>query len=365
MRITQALLRNVCIDEDDTNNNAMFPLFPELLRIKRMPPILIVCYTNHALDQFLEGMLPFCEDLVRIGGSSKSDLLNEFNLRSVGSKMRAARNVPTYIFKHIKHSETVLKDIVGSISESEKLLLRIRDKKHVMKDKELQGYIQAFSVAQYNSLKFDQPAVGEKILSWLGFRENKNQKNEQVAENKIVSDTPIEYQEIEADEEEISFIQNQRMADFEDDNYFQIDNGHKDVVEQPENIEYEFIDGEGFQFQNHQIKRQIRNMVLELKSTDKMSREEAMAVRDVWMLLDWDRWRLYRFWVQLMIDKLEEIIWKKQQDYSAQWQALQALRNEEDLFIVRNRRIIGMTTTGAAKYRHIIDGVQPRIISEY
>jgi len=44
-------------------------------------PILVICYTNHALDQFLEGVLSFEKNLVRIGSRSKSTLLAEYNLR--------------------------------------------------------------------------------------------------------------------------------------------------------------------------------------------------------------------------------------------------------------------------------------------
>lgn len=48
-------------------------------------PILIVCCTNHALDQFLEGILKFCNtnELIRIGGGSKSDILEQCNLSNV------------------------------------------------------------------------------------------------------------------------------------------------------------------------------------------------------------------------------------------------------------------------------------------
>jgi hypothetical protein len=44
--------------------------------------ILCVCYTNHALDDFLEGLLDvgIC-DIVRIGGRSRNERLAEFNLR--------------------------------------------------------------------------------------------------------------------------------------------------------------------------------------------------------------------------------------------------------------------------------------------
>jgi hypothetical protein len=44
--------------------------------------ILCVCYTNHALDDFLEGLwdVGIC-DIVRIGGRSRNERLAEFNLR--------------------------------------------------------------------------------------------------------------------------------------------------------------------------------------------------------------------------------------------------------------------------------------------
>ena len=44
-------------------------------------PILVVCYTNHALDQFLEGIIEFMPDRIcRIGSRSKSEILENYNL---------------------------------------------------------------------------------------------------------------------------------------------------------------------------------------------------------------------------------------------------------------------------------------------
>jgi hypothetical protein len=50
---------------------------------RKQSPILVICYTNHALDQFLEGLLQFEDNIVRIGGQSKSDALKERNLRKL------------------------------------------------------------------------------------------------------------------------------------------------------------------------------------------------------------------------------------------------------------------------------------------
>ncbi len=61
-----------------------------------------MCFTNHALDQFLEGILysPQFKDkpseelkLVRIGGRSQSERLNKFNLKCVRSNTYLPRNV--------------------------------------------------------------------------------------------------------------------------------------------------------------------------------------------------------------------------------------------------------------------------------
>jgi len=60
-------------------------------------PILVVCYTNHALDQFLEGVADLFENLknvsakrqpsiVRIGGRCKSEKLDKFSLHKVAKE---------------------------------------------------------------------------------------------------------------------------------------------------------------------------------------------------------------------------------------------------------------------------------------
>ncbi|KAJ8318466.1 hypothetical protein KUTeg_003557 [Tegillarca granosa] len=59
---------------------------------KEIDPILIVCYTNHALDQFLEGILQFCTSVVRIGGRCNSAKLEPYKLSEF--RMSARRSLP-------------------------------------------------------------------------------------------------------------------------------------------------------------------------------------------------------------------------------------------------------------------------------
>ena len=54
-------------------------------------PILVLCQTNHALDQFLEGILRFEPRIVRVGGRSKSAALADVNLMNLLAAAREKR----------------------------------------------------------------------------------------------------------------------------------------------------------------------------------------------------------------------------------------------------------------------------------
>ena len=92
LKIVETIYRNLYSDNNNNKNNNV-----ELLDKK--PSIVIVCYTNHALDQFLEGILDFCPSLLRIGGGSKSERLKKYTLRPVR--------------RHIKCHSIYRKDIIG------------------------------------------------------------------------------------------------------------------------------------------------------------------------------------------------------------------------------------------------------------
>jgi len=48
-------------------------------------PIVVVCYTNHALDQFLEGLINITKKITRIGGGCKSAILKSHVLGNINS----------------------------------------------------------------------------------------------------------------------------------------------------------------------------------------------------------------------------------------------------------------------------------------
>ncbi|XP_001601379.1 NFX1-type zinc finger-containing protein 1 isoform X2 [Nasonia vitripennis] len=77
---------------------------------KRFGPIVVVCLTNHALDQFLEGILIFTDSIVRVGSRSKSEKMKKYTLmerrKIVSTPKHSDARAVMYETKH--ELETVL-----------------------------------------------------------------------------------------------------------------------------------------------------------------------------------------------------------------------------------------------------------------
>ncbi|XP_069123635.1 NFX1-type zinc finger-containing protein 1-like isoform X3 [Argopecten irradians] len=81
--------------------------------------ILVVCYTNHALDQFLEGVSEFCDSIVRIGGRCSNPTLEPFMLSNLRKEARINRQIPKLIWERkadCKKKMNLLKDEIENVS---------------------------------------------------------------------------------------------------------------------------------------------------------------------------------------------------------------------------------------------------------
>lgn len=54
--------------------------------------LLLVCYTNHALDQFLQALIKVTDSIVRIGGRSRNEALEKFNLNEIRKKTKLSQS---------------------------------------------------------------------------------------------------------------------------------------------------------------------------------------------------------------------------------------------------------------------------------
>lgn len=119
MKIVETILRNaksldLPLVELDVN------AYESQLQKRLKLPILIVCYTNHALDQFLEGMLKFTHNLIRVGGQSRSEILQKYNLRGRESLCHAKRSSVSWSVVNARDEIKSIREEINSIGHARK-----------------------------------------------------------------------------------------------------------------------------------------------------------------------------------------------------------------------------------------------------
>ena len=99
---------------------------------ENVSPMLMVCYTNHALDQFLEKMLEFLpkKAIIRVGGRSKSEKLQDCNLKVFTKKYRR-NNAHGFKLEEMEKNQREMDSDVEHgkklLTKADKVLLEFRD----------------------------------------------------------------------------------------------------------------------------------------------------------------------------------------------------------------------------------------------
>nr|XP_046239135.1 NFX1-type zinc finger-containing protein 1 [Scatophagus argus] len=370
LKIAQALL---------TNQNLWRGRF-------RTSPMLVVCYTNHALDQFLEGIHKFLQEgIVRVGGRSNSEILKRFNLRELTHSPDFKRSLPS-------HLRRAYSDIYRQLCEEEREIqsqsMRLEcSLKGILRECFLKQFIldRHWDSLHQPPARDDFEVWGEKkssrIMEWLSLgtsfflqRETENaNENEDVAAAEAME---LEEEDLIEIAEEADLIEAERII--EDNTGPRVGRQgrnkldttgavreieelmlamHLDKTEmQPEQSE------EGYEFQRKQKKKMKNRIRKELGKSSAMTEEEEEAVWDIWTLSLPDRWRLYRLWLSRYRYELCTRVLETEQAYQNTVDRLADVKRHESLCLLKQATVIGMTTTGAAKYRKVLQEVCPCLV---
>ncbi|XP_062822871.1 NFX1-type zinc finger-containing protein 1 [Anolis carolinensis] len=347
-------------------------------------PMLVVCYTNHALDQFLEGIHTFQEDgIVRVGGRSNSETLKKFTLRELRGKGGFRTNLPRHLrTAHFSVSSEMREAQDELVSKAAVLECGLRG---VLHERHLRSHIAS---RHWDSLnrgwhgEWMNPK-GSLILEWLGLgampfaRSAPNDPDGANPAEAPEQEEGEEEQEEEDDDdllaiaEEAALLQADRLLDSDDADRPRQRQPRRDAAQlgdlflamQLDNKEAEGPEKEGqWQMQPGQKKKLKQQVKKELEKPEGMSAEEAEAVRDVWRLPLASRWHLYRHWVQKYQAEIRRTILRHEEKYQEAADRLAELRLQEDLWILKQAKVVGMTTTGAARYRQVLQELSPRVV---
>ncbi|XP_075703159.1 NFX1-type zinc finger-containing protein 1 [Rhinoderma darwinii] len=340
-------------------------------------PILVVCYTNHALDQFLEGIHQFLrEGIVRVGGRSNSEILKKFNLRELRAGPGIRRNYPKHIRRAIGEAISEMKESEIKLHEGAQLLQCSTT--GIIHERYLEKYIKDEHMDSLLNIKNDEDFFFPTkkisiIVEWLGlgilpFTKTTDPNEEEQPEPDDLEEEESEEELIDI-QEEADIIEAERVLDDEDGRPRR-KNKRTEGNELAKHVQAMSLDSQepedleegGWQMSRKQKKKRKQRIKLELRKLGAMTEVEVNHIIDLWSLDLNTRWRLYRHWVQLYQMDIRQKILAHEQSYQDSADRLNELRQKQDLQILKEATVIGMTTTGAAKYRRILQEVEPRIV---
>eukprot|EP00761_Pharyngomonas_kirbyi_P010510 gb/GECH01010530.1/.p1 GENE.gb/GECH01010530.1/~~gb/GECH01010530.1/.p1 ORF type:complete len:1383 (+),score=295.26 gb/GECH01010530.1/:1-4149(+) len=371
-------------------------------------PILVICFTNHALDQFLDGILDFENSVVRIGGRSRSEKIQQYNLKEKAKKLKLKVNgsmfqsrdeldiqlkyfhkivqfqwIPFCFLKQMITQKTLNKFLDANFRyiDASRLLIDWKNgKDHLMRtvlkhpepnavdisndfqwlssennNEELeprnhnddlfqkyddynkrQGRFQDHGIKNQGEKEQNSEEEEEKdgdLDGWMRFgKQNYHENGQENSEEETDSDEKSNNQ---LDAEEIHEIEEERGLDRSSPQH--------SIFEFPKILNLPNLsNGKNFLFQEEDFKP--TNDPLDF---------------DPWTLKLEQREKLFDEWFAIVRKACLRKIRKISKEYETLEEEISEAHAEIDLEVLRKSKVIGVTTTGAAKYRNIISNLYP------
>ena len=307
--------------------------------------MLMVCYTNHALDQFLEGVLKFQQmGVIRVGGRSSEHLkpynIHEYTTSSINR---------THVLSDMTKCQEAIDRAKHRLANSKYQILSLRD----LQDCAGKGHFEQLKV-QESTFNVKGMSV---LQSWLGLKQRHSRD--------------IQPQKVEATQTMSSKSEPVNMEDDDDDVEEGIDvDNDADVIQRQRYVgvdDFQIIQGtETDVNQKRRHHSSLSSDHLKLlrgeSSLRPLTPGEVVKVSQVWKLTMENRWRLYLFWLRLFQASCREDISGATKQYEVICKRFAEVREHEELHALQKAVVIGMTTTGAAKYRTVLEHIKPTIV---
>ncbi|XP_076435849.1 NFX1-type zinc finger-containing protein 1-like [Babylonia areolata] len=365
--------------------------------------MLIVCFTNHALDQFLSGVVSFFKGtVVRVGSRLRSEELEPYTLNNLRRTMRRNREGADRAFANITRlrfqghdAMERLKDNIDSmglkIESAKREILHEELLMPYMLDRHYDRLLDGRRYMEEHAQLYVRQGRPKKIFSipeWLGIGallqnipmtvENLHQL-EQELEGGAGEGEDMEL------EGEVQALEEQHRLDSDDvvpgndrqrrqkekksalakqrSTYLALDISRLDqgVNDLPPPLQGGVM-GEGFQVPRSQWRKIKRRLRKNLEAGDRMTAEEERQVHDLWQLEFPQRWRLYRRWTFNLCQALKEEMGENEQLYVELARRHHETLMQEDKHILKTATVIAMTTTAAARYQSVLQEVKPKVI---
>ncbi|XP_035691669.1 NFX1-type zinc finger-containing protein 1-like [Branchiostoma floridae] len=153
-------------------------------------PLLVVCYTNHALDQFLEGIHEFLKTgIVRAGSRSDCEDLKKFTLKEIKYMNRKSQSVPLNIHKNVGRIKHEMEEITKEIDGVRKEIRDVGSENKILQARTLENFMNRrhVSIIQQDVHTLGLPDKCSFFHAWLEVIKSPSAKEEPSSETKPVA----------------------------------------------------------------------------------------------------------------------------------------------------------------------------------
>ncbi|CAO3703460.1 unnamed protein product [Rhizopus stolonifer] len=415
-------------------------------------PIVCICQTNHALDQFLEHILEHNDNIVRVGGRSKSELLKLHTMyelkkdherprgisrlyRSRDEVMKKIRDTMVELYEQPCVTADFVESINGLRPRQLDSLKRAasKEKNKVAPSKTLDDSDDDWEITSVETtVKKTQPQKQQQNKRGGGRNNNNNNNNNANSKNDMwAGGNPNVIQEVKEKvinpveiwlKEAIDFVFDDNVDAF-------INEKNQDLLEQTKGLvfedmiedEREVIEEEEFQdiqqnFKGEEPDARFKNEFIsigkfyrrltetepgerpgrKIVNYQKSEKPKTMANFDFfgdpqedkdqfawddhhadcgadsverWMKEDdvyvWPlaaRLKLHKKWIEARNKRLEETLSQHMNSYTRISKDIRGVMVKHEARICRQNRVVGMTSTAAAKYHDLLEEMRPRIM---
>jgi hypothetical protein len=347
-------------------------------------PILVVCYTNHALDQFLEGLVPATDRIVRIGGQSKSIVLEGFNLKEKRRKQETRGDLcdlVTDVCDEMSH-------IMGTISRIQTDLEMIASHR---------GIISLFVLKEariiqdqhFNCFAAHNNVVVQKIfIDWLEYGMHDDVPPYEAQGNHIQNqgqNVDTNDEEAQGIFDEMEGMHRRRLDDlmnwelvFDFHSYrlfalnlkqlekdirwyeLELQDLEKEIREDPNLTDELLMQQEICEDLKHRVNYFKRQLCQETNE-NRMTVERVLQQANLWQLQAQERWTLYRYWVDRFRNALLEDLCEQEHRLRFEARRYEEVQQINDLEILKDSLLVGITTTGAARLQSLMQALKAKI----
>ncbi|CAM4958751.1 unnamed protein product [Rotaria socialis] len=349
-------------------------------------PILMICHTNHALDQFLELIierLNINDGVIRVGSQCKNPAIQKFSLRNAHQRARENRSIPSHIYhqRHVfldrkKDAEEELENYQNEIEQSRTDIISLSSLVggNIIENKHLASLRAPYPGINNETVLFDWLGIIPKYkliavdqTNVMDFESPMPNINTIECNQKITSDSyqsSIDEEYINEEEEEEQRRRGEIDID-DDDNEFTMRSKRKSEstnVKISRRNDGNSIRERQWNHAQREADHRDRSIKFIIQNPTTLDDQTVKQIRsDLWKLSMMDRYDLYRYWLLKYQQYLHNSVLEPRILYSEAVSAL-AEKSDSDYYILKDSLIVAMTTTCAAKYHDLLERLQSKIV---